>query len=170
MAVDDTTSLVVGGRRIDLLRFAPAHTTGDLAVHVPDAAVVFTGDLLFVEGTPVMWAGPLDNWVQALDQLVASGATTFVPGHGPVTDVAGLLRAQGYLVHVRDQLQTSFDAGRTWHQAAQQIDLDEYADLPDAERIVVTAYSQYRALGDDGPAASAADLFTAMATWSSNRS
>lgn len=168
--VDGPTSLTIGGRRVDLLPFPPAHTAGDLAVHVPDAAVVFTGDLLFVGGTPVMWAGPLDNWVRALADLAALGATVFVPGHGAVTDVAGLVQARGYLTSVRDQLRSSFEAGQPWRQAATQIDLGEFAGLPEAERIVVTAHAEYRALGDDGPAASAADLFTAMATWLRDRS
>ena len=167
--VRGATTLSVGGRMVDLIPVPPAHTTGDLAVHVPDAGVVFTGDLLFVDGTPVMWAGPLDNWVNALDDLAALGATVFVPGHGPVTDADGLSRARDYLTHVRDQLRSSFEAGRSWRQAAVQIDLGEFARLPEAERIVVTAYGEYRALGDDGTPASMIDLFTAMASWSSDR-
>ncbi len=169
-AVRGTSTLSVGGRAVTLIALPPAHTTGDVAVHVPDADVVFAGDLLFVGSTPVMWAGPLDSWVRALDDLVALGAMTFVPGHGPVTDVDGLLRARGYLTHVRDRLRTSFDAGQPWRQAATQIDLGEFADLPDAERVVVTAYNEYRALADDTPAASLAELFTAVATWSGERS
>lgn len=168
--VHGATALSVGGRMVELIPFPPAHTAGDLAVHVPDAHVVFTGDLLFVGGTPVMWAGPLANWVRALDDLAALGATVFVPGHGPVTDADGLARARDYLTYVRDQLEASFTAGRSWRQAATQIDLGEFARLPEAERIVLTAYAEYRALGDDSPAASTADLFTMMATWPRERS
>lgn len=59
--IEAETTLPVGGRPVQLLPFPPAHTSADVAIHVPDAGVVFTGDLLFVDGTPVMWAGPLDG-------------------------------------------------------------------------------------------------------------
>jgi cyclase len=44
-------------------RSVPAHTRGDVIVHVPEARTVFTGDILFVGGTPIVWAGPLSNWI-----------------------------------------------------------------------------------------------------------
>ncbi len=77
-------SETVGGRELRLVEVGPAHTPGDLIVHVPDAGVVFAADILFVGVTPVMWAGPLANWLRALDLLLELDADIFVPGHGPV--------------------------------------------------------------------------------------
>ncbi len=57
--------LTLDGRRVELIELGPAHTPGDAIAHVPDAGVVFTGDLLFIEGTPIMWAGPVSNWLTA---------------------------------------------------------------------------------------------------------
>jgi glyoxylase-like metal-dependent hydrolase (beta-lactamase superfamily II) len=74
----------VGGRELGLRMLGPAHTVGDLVVHVPDAGVLFAADLLFVGVTPVMWAGPVDSWIEALDAILAMDADTIVPGHGPV--------------------------------------------------------------------------------------
>jgi glyoxylase-like metal-dependent hydrolase (beta-lactamase superfamily II) len=51
----------VGGRRIDVLNLGPAHTAADSVVHVPDAGVLFGGDLLFIGCTPIVWAGPIAN-------------------------------------------------------------------------------------------------------------
>lgn len=167
--VEGDTVLPVGGRAVRLLRFPPAHTTGDLAVHVPDAGVVFTGDLLFADATPVMWAGPLDNWIRALDTLVDLGAHAFVPGHGLITDPDGVAEARAYLVHVRDAIRAAFDAGHTWEQASAEIDLDRFASLPDAERVVVTSYAEYRALGSTESTATLPELFTMMATWRQRR-
>jgi cyclase len=44
--------LSVGDRAATFLELGPAHTGGDTIVHVPDAGTVFTGDLLFIDGTP----------------------------------------------------------------------------------------------------------------------
>ncbi|HEX2312531.1 MAG TPA: MBL fold metallo-hydrolase [Thermomonospora sp.] len=56
----------------------------------PTPGWLFAGDLLFIGGTPVVWAGPTGNWIAACDTMVALGAPTVVPGHGPVTDPDGI--------------------------------------------------------------------------------
>ncbi|HEY3021277.1 MAG TPA: MBL fold metallo-hydrolase, partial [Solirubrobacteraceae bacterium] len=76
--------LDVGGREVRLIQVGPAHTPGDLIVHVPDARVVFAADVLFVGGTPVIWAGPVARWQAALDTLLDLDADVYVPGHGPL--------------------------------------------------------------------------------------
>jgi cyclase len=88
--------LDVGGRTVKLIEVGPAHTHGDLIVHVPDARVVFAADVAFVGSTPVMWAGPLEGWLHALDTIEALEPEVVVPGHGPVTDVAGLATLRAY--------------------------------------------------------------------------
>src|SRR5262245_61576200 len=59
---DGRLELDVGGRRVELIEVGPAHTAGDTIVVVPDAGTVYTGDILFIGGTPVVWAGPISNW------------------------------------------------------------------------------------------------------------
>lgn len=168
--IDKDTTLLAGGRPIRLLRSPPAHTSGDVAVHVPDAGVIFTGDLLFVDSTPVMWAGPLNNWISALDDLLALRPEVLVPGHGPVIDPDGVGDARAYLVHVRDAIRVAHKSGHDWRQACAEIDLGPFAALPDAERIVATTYAEYRSLDDLGPATGIAELFTIMASWGETRS
>jgi glyoxylase-like metal-dependent hydrolase (beta-lactamase superfamily II) len=89
-------TLDVGGREVVLLEKGPAHTSGDALVLVPDARVVFTGDLLFVGGTPPLWAGPVENWLRALDAVIELEPEVVVPGHGPLTDRAGVQRMKDY--------------------------------------------------------------------------
>ncbi|USA04679.1 MBL fold metallo-hydrolase [Streptomyces lydicamycinicus] len=48
----------VGGREVRLLNLGPAHTEADTVVHLPDAGVLFAGDLLFIGCTPIVWSGP----------------------------------------------------------------------------------------------------------------
>jgi cyclase len=78
--------LRVGDRRVQLLELGPAHTAGDVAVHLPDAGIVFTGDLVFNGGHPIVWAGPIQHWIDACERLLALDAAVVVPGHGPLSD------------------------------------------------------------------------------------
>ena len=71
----------------------PAHTAGDVLAWVPDDRTVFTGDLLFIGGTPIMWAGPVGNWLAACDRILEMDAENIVPGHGPMTDAAAIYDA-----------------------------------------------------------------------------
>lgn len=65
-------------------------------VHVPDARCVIAADILFIGVTPVMWAGPAERWLAALELLLDTGAETFVPGHGPVCGTAEIGRLADY--------------------------------------------------------------------------
>ena len=81
-------TLSVGGREVRLIEVGPAHTPGDLIVHVPDAAAVIAADVMFVGVHPIMWAGPTANWIAALDRIVAMEPQVVLPGHGPPSGVA----------------------------------------------------------------------------------
>ena len=87
--VDGSLVVEVGGRNVELIEVGPAHTRGDTLVYVPDAATIFTGDILFINGTPIVWAGPLENWIAACDLMLSLDVETVVPGHGPITDGGG---------------------------------------------------------------------------------
>ncbi|GAA4290626.1 MBL fold metallo-hydrolase [Actinokineospora soli] len=85
--VPDRVELDLGGRRVTLLHPGPAHTDHDVAVHVPDAGVVFAGDLVEQGAPPSVGrdAHPA-RWPGALDVLLALRPTTVVPGHGEPVD------------------------------------------------------------------------------------
>ena len=156
--------LHVGAKPVVLLEVGPAHTKGDVLVWLPDDGVVFTGDILFIDGTPIMWAGPVGNWIAACERIAALGASVVVPGHGPITDARGALRVRDYLVYVRDEARRFFDAGLAPADAAREIALGSYAAWRDAERIAVNVHTLYRewsagALGR----ANALELFALMA-------
>ena len=55
---------------VELIEVGPAHTRGDVIVHSPTTRTVFTGDILFIGGTPIVWAGPLANWIAACDLML----------------------------------------------------------------------------------------------------
>jgi glyoxylase-like metal-dependent hydrolase (beta-lactamase superfamily II) len=162
---DDQLTIDVGGREVRLLNLGPAHTAADSVVHVPDAGVLFAGDLLFIGCTPIVWAGPIANWVAACDAMIALDAATVVPGHGPITDPDGIRAVRGYLVHVADQAKAAYRKGLSFVEAADGIDLGEYASWLDAERIVINVYQRYRELDPGTPELPAMGLLVMQADW-----
>lgn len=155
-------TLMVGNRHIELIEVGPAHTAGDVLVHVPDARTVFTGDILFIDGTPIMWAGPVANWLKACDLILGMDVETIVPGHGPLTDKAGVREVADYLRFINAEARARFDAGMDAVTAARDIGLGRYGGWTDAERIVVNVDTLYREFrGDTAPPDTIA-LFGAM--------
>jgi glyoxylase-like metal-dependent hydrolase (beta-lactamase superfamily II) len=161
---DGRLDLEIGGRAIAFVELGPAHTGGDTIVWVPDAATVFTGDLLFVDGTPVVWAD-LDNWLVACDRILALDAAVLVPGHGPVTDASGVRDVQRYLRFVRDEARLRFDAGLGVEAAADDIDISDFSDWNDPERIAANVAAAYRSFDPSLPQPSAAEQLIRMAGW-----
>ncbi|WP_454852694.1 MBL fold metallo-hydrolase [Promicromonospora soli] len=84
--VDDYAQLDLGGRRVDLRHFGPAHSDHDLVVHVPEAGAVFAGDLV-EEGAPPQFGDAFpQDWPSALDRILALDAPIVLPGHGDPVD------------------------------------------------------------------------------------
>ena len=167
---DHHLAIEVGGRQINMLNLGPAHTAADSVVHVPDAGVLFGGDLLFIGCTPIVWAGPIANWVAACDAMIALDAPTVVPGHGPITDPDGIRAVRGYLAHVAEQAEAAYRKGLSWAEAADTIDLGEYASWLDAERVVVNVYQRYRELDPNTPLLEIMALLVMQAEWLAKRS
>lgn len=149
----------VGAKTVELIEVGPAHTGGDVLVHVPADRTVFTGDILFIGVHPIMWAGPSANWIAACDAILAMDVETIVPGHGPVTDKAGVRAVRAYLAYIRDAARARFDAGMPAFEAAQDIALGDYDSWGDGERIAVNVASLYREFGATDVPADAATLF-----------
>jgi glyoxylase-like metal-dependent hydrolase (beta-lactamase superfamily II) len=163
-------SLRVGSRPVELLQVGPAHTRGDLLVHLPGEHVVFSGDILFVDGTPIVWAGPVQNWIDACDRILALEPALVVPGHGPLTDRSGVVAVRQYLAFVRSEARKRFDAGLSVRDAAFDIALGDYASWGDAERIAVNVATLYREFAGDSQPADVVGLFGLMSElWHARR-
>jgi cyclase len=142
--------LAVADRPVHLVEVGPAHTDGDVIVHVPDAGVVFTGDILFHGGHPIVWSGPIANWIAACDLLLElEGVTTVVPGHGPVTTLETVAGLKRYFEHLAAEARARCDAGMSPLEAAADIDLGPYGDLRQRERLVANVAALYREMGAD---------------------
>jgi len=143
--------LRIGNRAVQLIEVGPAHTRGDIVVHLPDDGVVFAGDILFHGGHPIVWEGPVANWIAACDRLLAlPGVHTVVPGHGPVTDLGAIADLKAYFEHLTSEARPCFDAGMSPVDAARDIDLGPYQHWHEPERLAANINALYRDFGTDG--------------------
>ena len=141
----------VGGRVVELIEVGPAHTMGDTIAHVPDAKTVYTGDILFIGGTTIVWAGPLSNWVAACDLMLGMDVETVVPGHGPLTDKAGVAAVRDYLAFVDEGAAARHAAGLDAWEAARDLATEigareEFRGWSEFGRITVNVDTAYRNL------------------------
>ncbi len=142
----------VGGRQVVLIEVGPAHTNGDAMVYVPDAKVLFAADILFIGTTPLIWAGPVKNWLDALDKILDMDVEAIVPGHGPVTDKFGVETVKSFWTCVEEQVRRRFEAGMTEKDAAFDIVSSdsfartEFKDWNSPERMMVNVHTIYRNL------------------------
>jgi cyclase len=129
----------------------PAHTTNDSIVWLPERKLLFCGDVLFNGGTPFVAQGSVAGAIRVLEEVVRPlGAQTIVPGHGAVAGPELIDDVLGYLRFVQASARAGRDAGLTPLAAARKLDLGQYADLLDPERIVGNLHRAYTEL-DDGP-------------------
>ncbi len=152
----------VGDKRVHLVDLGPAHTEADTIVHVPQDKLVFTGDLLFNEGHPIVWSGPVQNWIDACDYILGLDVETVVPGHGPITDKSAVRNFRTYLDYIRAEARARYDAGMGWEEAGRDISLDAFRGWTDEERIVANVFALYREFGATFGPEDGRDLFGAM--------
>lgn len=90
---EDRSTINVGDRMVELSHHGRGHTDGDIVIHVPDANVLFAGDLI-ENGAPPSFGDsyPLD-WPATVERLLPLATGVVVPGHGPVGD-RGFLEQQ----------------------------------------------------------------------------
>jgi cyclase len=140
----------IGDREIQLIEVGPAHTPGDLVVFVPDARIVFAADILFFQATPVMWHGPLENWLAALDLLLDLEADTFVPGHGPVGGKPEIEELRDYWAWLDAGVRQAHAKGRSAPEAARDLASDprfeRFRDWKCPERMLISVTAVHRAL------------------------
>jgi cyclase len=137
LCFESTARLHATSREIDLRHLgAAAHTTNDVIVWLPDERILFAGDLAWGAGTPFALSGSISGWLSALERLEALAPAIVVPGHGPVGGPELLTATADYLQFVQDIAVPGHSAGLTALETARQIDLGEYAELSDTERIV----------------------------------
>jgi len=140
--------LAIGGRRARLLHYGTGHTRGDIVVHLPDEGVLFAGDLAFFYVTPLAFEGHIGQWIAIGERIIGEvNAPIVVPGHGPPGDAADWRMMLDYLRLVHEGARLAFEAGLAVEDAIRSIDLGEYGEWTEAERVapnVARCYAEFK--------------------------
>lgn len=117
------------GKREVVLFTLPGHTGGDVFAYVPDANVVFTGDLGWSTTLPNLVDATVNEWIPTLDKILNQYPTAkFIPGHGNVAEareIKDFKDFKDYLDDLRTRLKLGIANGLTVDQAKEQLKLPE---------------------------------------------
>jgi cyclase len=119
-------TLYVGAHRVEIYHPGPAHTLGDLIVYFPDDHALSTGDLFLNNSCPAMDEGDMENWIRALDHMLALPVEHIVPGHFELASKAQMQAFRNYLVDLRDQVASMRQHGVPLAQVQSRLKLDAY--------------------------------------------
>ena len=151
---EDRLVLDLDGTEVHLIHVGPCHRAGDTIVHVPRERVVFAGDVIFRECTPMGWTGSFEKWLSALDLVIWLDPEVIVPGHGPLCGIEGAMEMKAYLEYVREESQRCFGQGLTALEASRKIDFGPYARWHGPARLymnVERAFREFRNEAADTP-------------------
>lgn len=124
VTTDHGLTVWLGSRKV-VVQTVLGHTGGDLSIYVPDAKVLFTGDLLWRKIPPNLIDGSVVEW-QATDakfaQMPDAAHVTYVPGHGDVADLADVKDFRQYLLDLDRLVAAGRKAGLSGDPLAQDVE------------------------------------------------
>jgi cyclase len=161
---DERYELDLDGTEVHLIYVGPCHQVGDTIIHLPKEGVVFAGDVVFRQCTPMGWTGSYDKWFKCLDLITELNPTVIVPGHGPVCGIEGVKELKDYLQYVRDESHLCFEDGLTSLDAAKRIEFGPFGEWRAPARLYMNVERAYREFRDEPPDApwDAAKTFDAI--------
>jgi glyoxylase-like metal-dependent hydrolase (beta-lactamase superfamily II) len=112
-------------RSAEVITYGGGHTPSDAFVYLPDARVVFTGDLLSVRSHPSFY-GDAREWIRILSQIEALDVEIAAPGHGPVGSKDDLVRMRQYITDLLGLAAVVVTGGGTKERAAETVMPEEY--------------------------------------------
>jgi glyoxylase-like metal-dependent hydrolase (beta-lactamase superfamily II) len=110
----DESSVFLGGKEVRAHFYGRGHTNGDAVVYFPLLKVIHTGDLM-AGTTPLVdysGGGSVVEWTKTLEGAMALDFDTVIPGHGPVTNKAGLQAYHDNIVKMRDRVSEQIHQGK----------------------------------------------------------
>jgi cyclase len=117
-------TLYVGDHTFRLLH-TPGHTPGQVAVHVPEERVVFTGDTVFSQCQTWLMTSDIDQWIAALDRIAGLDVDHVLPGHGPVTTLAYLATQRAVLLEWKTAVAVAVAKGWTREETIARVNFAE---------------------------------------------
>jgi cyclase len=137
--------LHLGGHEVQIYHPGPAHTQGDLVVYFPDEHAIATGDLFLANSCPAMDDGDMENWITALEHMLALPVEHVVPGHFELATKSELQRFRNYLADLRDHVARMYRQGMPLERIQDSLALDAYRNF--------RQYPNYEATFKDNAAA-----------------
>lgn len=130
--IDGPRELLLGGVRLLIQPVGPAHTPEDTMVFLPSEKVLFAGDLVFRGRIPFVGQANSREWIKALDRVLAFGAATIVPGHGPLSTEAreDLQLTRDYLAYLREKMGAAARAMEPFDEVYAKTDWSRFEKLP----------------------------------------
>ncbi len=123
----------LGGKEIDAHYYGRGHTNGDAVMYFPQLRTLHTGDLM--AGTSPLCdysgGGSLVEWTKTLDEALKLDFDTVIPGHGAVTDKAGLKTYRDNIVKMRNQVSKMIKGGKSQTEVAKFMET-EYKWAPNS--------------------------------------
>ena len=147
-------AITVNSLDIVLMEVGPAHTPGDTMVFVPSEKVLYAGDIVFTGSTPVLWAGPVANFIAALRKVLSLDALFIVSGHGPIATRHDVELQIAYWEMLQEELHKRRRHGMPFERAAADLLLSaQFQSTPFArwdspERLLRNAQALYEEWGD----------------------
>jgi cyclase len=129
-------ALVLGDRVVELHHVGPAHSVNDCVVWIPDARVLFAGDVVLPGCTPFCLMGSIRGSLAALDRLRGLGAETVVGGHGQLSGPDVFDQTERYLRRILELAAAGIAEGSTPLHVARAHGPGEFGELVDSERLV----------------------------------
>jgi len=124
---EDEREFQIGGKTVRLIHPGRGHTDGDLVVLFVEDRVLHTGDLFFNGRYPnidLEAGGSVQEWAGSLDRVLALDFDHVIPGHGPVTDRAGLVAFQRFVQQLADVGAEAAKSGRSLAETQRSAALD----------------------------------------------
>jgi glyoxylase-like metal-dependent hydrolase (beta-lactamase superfamily II) len=133
LTFDSEFRIYLGGETIQVWHVPPAHTDGDSVVYFEKANVLHMGDMFFHKRIPfidVKGGGSPKGYLTSLDKVISRvpANVTIIPGHGDVTDLAGLKAFRQYIQDVVDAATKAKAAGKSKEDFIKELDLPQYKD------------------------------------------
>jgi glyoxylase-like metal-dependent hydrolase (beta-lactamase superfamily II) len=121
--------LFIGEHEVRMYHPGPAHTQGDLVVYFPDENAIATGDIFLTNSCPAMDDGDMENWINALDHILALPVEHVVPGHFELATKSDLQRFRNYLADLRDQVARMYAQNMPLERIQASLAMDAYKNF-----------------------------------------
>jgi glyoxylase-like metal-dependent hydrolase (beta-lactamase superfamily II) len=119
--IDRRSEFALGGTRLEVFPSGNSHSPGDLLLWLPDARVLISGDVVYSDRMPSTNNADVAQWIRQLGELQALRPRVVIPGHGAVTDAAGLARLQAMLQAFWQAVARGYEAGKSDYEMTDDV-------------------------------------------------